>query len=344
MDPKSEVLLRQYDYLSGRILLLNAPTDELLAEFGESIQPSIWTWNFNDYQYFQARQAEVHFGTEIPAGEFDQAVIFVPKSKELLNYLIHNLAVQLKQGSSIFLVGEKKGGVERAAKQLQAYGKAIKLDSARHCQLWQLTLDCAVEAKTLADWAQTYTVPTPKGELTVCALPGVFSQNRLDVGTAVLLPYLNQVSSGKIADFGCGAGVMSAYLAKLNPENRIFALDVDAFALASTQMTFEKNQLSPQQLEIKAISGIEDAPLFLHAIVSNPPFHQGIQTHYDASENLCKTARRHLKSGGELWIVANRFLNYPTLIEQSFGQCTVKTDQSGFKVLFASTQKNFKES
>ncbi len=70
----------------------------------------------------------------------------------------------------------------------------------------------------MADWAQLYTVPTPKGELQICALPGVFSQNRLDVGTAVLLPHLSQVTSGKIADLGCGAGVISAYLAKLNPK------------------------------------------------------------------------------------------------------------------------------
>ena len=344
MDLKSEVLLRQIDYLSGRVLFIHAPTDTLLAEFDETVTPSIWTWNFNDFQYFQNQKSDVHFSAEFPAGSFDQAVIFVPKSKELLNYILHNVAAHLAQGASVFLVGEKKAGIERAAKQLQPYGKTLKLDSARHCQLWQLTLDSTVEKKALADWANIYTVATPKGDLEICALPGVFSQSRLDVGTAVFLPHLKDVTSGKIADFGCGAGVISAYLAKLNPSNRIFALDVDAFALASTQMTFERNQLSPEQLEIKAVTGIQDAPLFLHAIVSNPPFHQGIQTHYDASENLCKTSRRHLKSGGELWIVANRFLNYPILIEQNFGQCKVKTDQQGFKVLFASTQKNVKES
>lgn len=344
MDPKSEVLMRQIDYLSGRVLLINAPTDTLLAEFDHSITPSLWTWNFNEFQFFQNQQANVHFGAEVPEGEFDQVIIFVPKAKELLNYLLHTVACILPQGASIFLVGEKKAGIERAAKQLQPFGKSVKLDSARHCQLWQLTLDCTVEKKALADWAQTYSVSTPKGDLTVCALPGVFSQNHLDVGTAVFLPYLSEVTSGKIADFGCGAGVISAYLAKLNPSNRIFAMDVDAFALASTKMTFEHNQLEPEQLDIKAVTGIEDAPLFLHAIVSNPPFHQGIHTQYDTSENLCKTSRRHLKSGGELWIVANRFLNYPTLIEQSFGQCLTKTDQQGFKVLFASTKKNVKES
>ena len=343
MDPRSEVVIRQHEYLSGRVLLVNAPTDDLLSNLEKDITPCLWTWNNNEFQYFQSQQANVHFGVDLPEGSFDQAIIFVPKSKELLNYLLHNVVSRLGLGTSIFLVGEKKAGVERAAKQLQPYGQALKLDSARHCQMWQVTINTTVTAKALADWAQQYTVATPNGDLTICALPGVFSQNRLDVGTAALLPFLSKVTSGKIADFGCGAGVISAYLAKLNPKNRIFAMDVDAFALASTRMTFEKNDLAPEQLEITAVTGIEDAPLFLHAIVSNPPFHQGIQTDYNASESLCKTSRRHLKSGGELWIVANRFLNYPLLIEQNFGQCTTKADQQGFKVLFAKMQKNVKE-
>ena len=343
MDPRSEDVIRQHEYLSGRVLLVNAPTDDLLSNLEKDITPCLWTWNYNEFQYFQSQQANVHFGVDLPEGSFDQAIIFVPKSKELLNYLLHNVVSRLGLGASIFLVGEKKAGVERAAKQLQPYGQALKLDSARHCQMWQVTINTTVTAKALADWAQQYTVATPNGDLTICALPGVFSQNRLDVGTAALLPFLSKVTSGKIADFGCGAGVISAYLAKLNPKNRIFAMDVDAFALASTRMTFEKNDLAPEQLEITAVTGIEDAPLFLHAIVSNPPFHQGIQTDYNASESLCKTSRRHLKSGGELWIVANRFLNYPLLIEQNFGQCTTKADQQGFKVLFAKMQKNVKE-
>ena len=339
MDPRSEVILRQQDFLSGSVLFINAPCDDLQTQLPAQIHAQFWTWNYNEYLYLQNQKSEVHFGIDVPEANFEQAVIFVPKSKELLNYVLHNVLSRLKTGSSVFLVGEKKGGVERAAKQLQPYGSAIKLDSARHCQMWQLTSNTSPEQKPVESWIQEYAVNTPNGELSICALPGVFSQSKLDVGTAVLLPYLSQITSGKIADFGCGAGVISAYLAKLNPKNRIFALDVDAFALASTKLTFEKNNLLPEQLEIKAVSGIEDAPLFLHAIVSNPPFHQGIHTDYNASENLCKTARKHLKSGGELWIVANRFLNYPVLIEQNFGQCTTKTDQQGFKVLFASTQK-----
>ncbi|MPW43800.1 class I SAM-dependent methyltransferase [Acinetobacter guerrae] len=335
MDPRSEVVLRQQQFLSGKLLLINAPADHLSHELSKNLDVSIWTWNFADHQYFEQQQFDTHFSVEFPKTDIDQVIIFVPKSKELLSYILHVVASHLKQGQSIFLVGEKKGGVERAAKQLQPLGKNLKLDSARHCQLWQCILEKTDTLKPLQNWVKTYTLHINQTELHICALPGVFSQNHLDVGTAILLPYLNNIKSGKLADFGCGAGVISAYLAKLNSKNEIYALDVDAFALCSTEMTFHRNGLNLEQLHIQAVTGIHDAPQQLDAIVSNPPFHQGIHTDYAASEGLCKQAKKHLTLNGELWIVANRFLNYALLIEQQFGCCNVLADQQGFKVLYA---------
>ena len=335
MDPRSEVVIRQQDYLNGQVLLINAPNDQLAKNLPEKAQASVWTWNYADHQGFLKANINSHFSVEFPQAKFDQVIIFVPKSKELLNYILHVVVSHLKLDQQVFLVGEKKGGVERAAKQLQPYGKTLKLDSARHCQFWQMKIEETEQLKPLENWLKSYTVQIDQDQLEICALPGVFSQNHLDVGTAVLVPYLSQVKSGKIADFGCGAGIISAYLAKLNPNQQIFALDVDAFALRSTELTFQKNNLSLNQLTLQPVTGFGDAPKELDAIVSNPPFHQGIHTNYDASEELCRLARVHLKSSGELWIVANRFLNYPPLIEQSFGQCMVKADQQGFKVLYA---------
>ncbi|WP_343578770.1 methyltransferase [Acinetobacter sp.] len=335
MDPRSEVVIRQQDYLNGHVLLINAPNDQLAKNLPDQVQASVWSWNYADHQAFQNAGIHSHFSVEFPQASFDQVVIFVPKSKELLNYILHVVVSHLKLEQNVFLVGEKKGGVERAAKQLQPYGKTLKLDSARHCQFWQMKIEKTEQLKPLEHWLKSYTVQIDQDQLKVCALPGVFSQDHLDVGTAVLVPYLSQVKSGKIADFGCGAGIISAYLAKLNPNQQIFALDVDAFALRSTELTFQKNNLDLNQLTLQPVTGFRDAPKDLDAIVSNPPFHQGIHTNYDASEELCQLASVHLKKSGELWIVANRFLNYPPLIEQSFGQCMVKADQQGFKVLYA---------
>ena len=340
MDPRSEVVLRQQDALSGRVLLINAPADQLIDQLDVNIDTEIWTWNYAEHQYHVQTQHNSHFAVELPSGKFDQAVIFVPKSKTLLEYVLHQVISHFAIGQQIFLVGEKKGGVERAAKQLKTYGKTFKLDSARHCQMWQMTLEHRITAKPLQDWIKTYPLHTDELSLEICALPGVFSQDHLDIGTAVLLPYLKQVKSGTLADFGCGAGVISCYLAKLNNNNIIHALDVDAFALKSTELSFIRNQLDCSRLHLHAVTGIQDAPTQLDAVVSNPPFHQGIHTNYAASENLCQTAKAHLKTSGELWIVANRFLNYASIIEQQFGQAAIKTDQNGFKVIYASTTQH----
>src|SRR5690606_40218568 len=60
------------------------------------------------------------FGTEPPAAAFESAVLFLPKSRDLTEYLLQALAARLA-GKPLYLVGEKRAGVERAARQLAAY-------------------------------------------------------------------------------------------------------------------------------------------------------------------------------------------------------------------------------
>ena len=52
MDPRSEVVLRQQEFLSGSVLLVNAPSDELNTQLIAAVEPHFWTWNFNELQYF----------------------------------------------------------------------------------------------------------------------------------------------------------------------------------------------------------------------------------------------------------------------------------------------------
>jgi 16S rRNA (guanine1207-N2)-methyltransferase len=331
MDAKSQVILRQSNSWPRGVLLVNPPQDQLSLALPDS---QIWTWNYADHQFFLAQNYVTHFDTVPPAGRFAQVMIFVPKAKAQLQYVLAQCAALLASGQQIWLVGEKKAGIEGSAKLLAAYGPSHKLDSARHCQLWQVSVQQHYAAPVLSDWIQRYTLQFAGRELTICALPGVFSQQRLDQGTAELLPYLAEVCSGEILDFGCGAGVIAVALAQKNQKNTITAADIDAFALQSTILTFAENGLSAQ-LKTLAIRDIQEINTDFAAIVSNPPFHQGIHTHYQASENLCHMACDRLQIGGELWIVANRFLNYSPLIEKRFGNCQLKADHNGFKVLFA---------
>ena len=331
MDVRSEVLLRQPELFTGQILLAGLPADELLARLP---QARGWSWQWQEFSSLDARFPErCHFGIEPPAGEFAGAVLFLPKSRDLNQYLLTSLAARLP-GRSLWVVGEKRGGIEGAARQLAAFGKAWKLDSARHCQLWQLDIpaDASFCLEGPLTQARQFSVEAPGNPLTISSLPGVFSHGRLDTGSRLLLEHLDDLPVGDVLDFGCGAGVLAASIGRRYPDSRLHLLDVDAFALASSALTLDDNDLHG---ELIAGSGISDAPTGLAAIISNPPFHQGVHTDYQAAEQLLRDAARHLRPGGELRIVANSFLRYPPLIEQHLGPCRVLAERDGFRIYSA---------
>ena len=326
MDPRSEVLLRQAELFQGPLLLAGLPADDLLGRLPNALG---WCWHAGDQAALDARFAgRSHFGVEAPQQPFEAAVVFLPKSKELTDYLLNALGSRLA-GRELFLVGEKRSGIEGAAKQLNPLGKPRKLDSARHCQLWQVTVTTAPTAVPLESLARHYELDLAEGPLKVVSLPGVFSHGRLDRGSALLLKHLDKQPSGNLLDFGCGAGVLGATVKRRYPHNQVIMLDVDAFATASSRLTLAANGL---EAEVITGDGIDAAPMGLNAILSNPPFHVGVHTDYQATENLLRKAAKHLKNGGELRLVANSFLRYQPLIEEHLGACSIKAEGQGFRI------------
>lgn len=326
MDPRSEVLLRNADCFAGRLLLAGLPADDLLARLPDAHG---WSWHAGEQATLAARfPGRSSLGIQPPPLPVDAAVLFLPKSRELTDYLLAALAERLG-GGDMYLVGEKRAGVERAARQLSALGTPRKLDSARHCQLWRVRVENAPQTADIHHWRREYTLPLADGTLQVVSLPGVFSHGRLDIGTALLLEHLDDLPTGHLLDFGCGAGVLGAVLKRRYPDSRVSLLDVDAFAVASSQLTLQANGLDA---EVILGDGIDAAPTGLTGLLSNPPFHQGVHTHYQASETLLRKAARHLAIDGELRLVANSFLKYPPLIEEHLGPCRTLADANGFRI------------
>ncbi|HCH76887.1 MAG TPA: 16S rRNA methyltransferase, partial [Pseudomonas sp.] len=121
MDPRSEVLLRQAELFQGRLLLAGPPADDLLGQLPAAVG---WSWHAGEQQLLDRRfGGRCSFGVAPVPGEFDAAVLFLPKSRELTDYLLQTLAARLN-GRPLYLVGEKRAGVERAARQLAGFGRA----------------------------------------------------------------------------------------------------------------------------------------------------------------------------------------------------------------------------
>jgi len=144
-------------------------------------------------------------------------------------------------------------------------------------------------------------------------LPGVFSANELDSGTSLLLSTLTSPIQGKVLDVGCGVGVIGSMIKKHHPKADVTMTDIHAMAIQSARQTLVENQLEGNVIASDVFSHIEGK---FDLIISNPPFHDGIDTAYRAVKELIQQAKWHLTAGGELRIVANAFLPYPDLLAQ----------------------------
>lgn len=321
---ESEVLERHLPFFQNKSVLfaggIRDTFPQTLKNQGTSVQ--IWSCYFD----YARTQSAVNFSVEFQ-GNADLIVYYWTKNKQEVQFQLIQLLAQSKSGQEVLIIGENRCGVRSVEKMLSPFGDIAKIDSARRCGLYHFSLQNPPHF-ALKDFWKTYQHPLLK-HLTVYSLPGVFSATELDVGTALLLGTIDNRIKGKILDLGCGAGVIGSQIKKLNPQTDVNMTDIHAMALASAQETLAQNHLQGHVFASDVFSNIEGK---FDLIISNPPFHDGIDTAYRAVEELITQAKWHLTSGGELRIVANAFLPYPDLLQRHFGTFEVLAQSSKFKV------------
>ncbi|MCG8614019.1 MAG: methyltransferase [Pseudomonadales bacterium] len=332
----SEVVLRNIDQLSALngLLLINPPADELMQQLGETVQAS--TSDFATYQCISTKRSNVHFGVELPRDQqFQGVLLFMPKAKEELRFRLAQACSVVDSNGFIFLLGHKKEGIAGGSTELKKWGRACKVDTARHCQLWQLQPDqkhCS-EPFDLDNYWQSYELPEGDKALKVYNLPGVFSMNQLDQGTDFLLKEYPFPLKGHWLDFACGAGVIGAWHQLNNPDLKITGVDTSALALHCARKTFADNGL---QGDFYAANGFSAEPgykrLPLDGIITNPPFHTGVKTDYSVTEQFITESVKNLRRGGRMVMVANSFLNYPALLESVYGNCKTIAKNNKFAI------------
>lgn len=157
---------------------------------------------------------------------------------------------------------------------------------------------------------------------------GVFSEKKLDAGTELLLENLPTLQ-GRVLDFGCGAGVIAASLLKAQADLQIECVDINAMALASCELTLAANNM---QGKVYASDGLNQTQGQFDAIISNPPFHDGLASTTDIAHRFVADSAKALTPSGQWQIVANRHLPYSDVISQYFGQVNVIAENNKYKV------------
>src|SRR5690606_22562234 len=69
-----------------------------------------------------------------------------------------------------------------------------------------------------------------------------------------------------------------------------------------------------------------------HAIISNPPFHDGMNRDLGLAKRLIEQSREHLYPDGELRLVANRNLPYHDWLAAAFASVEISRETSTFRI------------
>ncbi len=160
---------------------------------------------------------------------------------------------------------------------------------------------------------------------------GVFSKERLDFGTELLL---NAFQYGypqekHLLDIGCGCGPIGIYASLLGFD--VDMSDVNKRAIHLSKMSLKQQGLKANVFESDAYENVNNKYDY---IISNPPIRVGKEKLYEIIMN----AKKYLKENGELWIVVRKQQGAESLVrdmKEVYDKVEIVEKKKGYYIIMA---------
>ncbi|WP_350612653.1 methyltransferase [Pseudomonas sp. HY7a-MNA-CIBAN-0227] len=249
-------------------------------------------------------------------GPFDRVLIRVPKTLALLEEQLIRLQGQLAPGAEVIAGAMVKHLPRAAGELLERYiGPMHASLAVKKARLLIATL--ADRPQAVSPYPTRYRLETPSIELLNHA--NVFCREGLDIGTRAFLPHLPQnLGNARVADLGCGNGVLAIASALQNPLAQYTLVDESYMAVQSAAENW-RAALGERDVVIRPGDGLADQePQSLDVVLCNPPFHQQQVVGDFLAWRMFQQAREALVVGGALYIVGNRHLGYHSKLARLF--------------------------
>jgi len=187
--------------------------------------------------------------------------------------------------------------------------------------------------ENLASKESTFTYTFGGKELIFKSDLGVFSKERVDFGTNVLLNALPDLSNYEsLIDVGCGVGIIGLCLKSKYKQLNITMIDVNQRALKLASENAKINGLDKdgkvQIIESNLYSKIQNN---VDCIVSNPPIRAG----KDVVLGVVIDGFKHLNPNGKIWVVIQKKQGAPSMekkLIEVFGNCKTIDKKNGYYI------------
>lgn len=170
-------------------------------------------------------------------------------------------------------------------------------------------------------------------EITLNSDNGVFSKDRIDFGTNVLLNSLEDLSNiGSVLDVGCGVGIIGISLAKKYPNLIVHMVDVNEKAIALTKENIQFNKTINCQAYLSNVYSNVDVKFDM--IISNPPIRAG----KEVVHGIAIGAKDKLNEKGFFYAVVQKKQgadSFKKKLEEVYGNVEIVNKDSGY-IIFKS--------
>ena len=316
---ESQLALANAERIAGGRLLVVGFDRDVALRFSPA---TVFTQNWRVLRSL-AGIDDVHFGQWFSSEQpYDTALVEMPKETERLRMTLSIVSSALVPGGRLVLIGRNDAGIKSAGRHLsEIVGDNETLDFRFHARALSAVASARPARSSLDEWETVFTASIAGRTLEVHDFPGVFSHGRVDEGTQRLLDILDVDAGARVLDVGSGSGVIGAWL-------RVGSVmcdscDVDALAVEATLRT--AGSAFPSDVYSDVVDTYD-------VIVTNPPFHAGVRTTSAVAIRMIEEAPEHLVPRGEMWLVANRFLDYQTPLRDTFARVEIAHEDNKFRV------------
>jgi 16S rRNA (guanine1207-N2)-methyltransferase len=252
------------------------------------------------------------------------AVMLAPPGTIERRYALALALRALKPEARLTVLAPKDKGGSRLGKELEAFGCTVQETGRRHHRICETRRPAAPSG---LDEAIAAGQPRIVPELGLWSQPGVFSWDRPDPGSLLLLSTLPPMA-GRGADLGCGAGLLARAVLESPKVTALDLVDLDRRAVEAARRNLDDPRAAFHWADARSEPDLKD----LDFVVMNPPFHDGGAEDKSLGQAFIRRGRQVLRKGGVLWLVANRHLPYEGVLTPLFARVALKAEAGGFKV------------